>query len=432
MRVFEQQLVIIVASLLISKSFAFVPYRYHHQPSCAHPLSNCCRRSLPSYRAYSLPSSREENNEEYARCGNANESLLILPESIGTEGAKRETSRRSFVTAVVASASAAIITSNPEPSNANADVADSATIPVKKTSLTAKQIFEKSKKKALSGGKAGATASIFQVLGLMWLRTSMNYQYRYGGTLSSSLSELYSEGGVPRLYQGLPFALIQGPLTRFGDTAANVGILALMDSIPELEGLPLPVKTAVGSVCAGVWRIFLMPVDTSKTVLQVEGKDGLGTLVENVKENGIAPLYRGAIASASASAVGNFPWFTTYNYLDDVLPVVQASGGSGGELEANLILLKLARSAFLGLSASCASDVCSNSLRVLKTTKQTAGLKDNGEEYSYRDTLNIVLEKDGWSGLFGRGLQTRLLTNALQGAVFSVLWRYFQEVQAIQ
>ncbi len=262
----------------------------------------------------------------------------------------------------------------------------------------------------------------------------MNYQYRYGGTLSSSLSTLYNEGGVGRLYQGLPFALIQGPLTRFGDTAANIGILALIDSIPELDGMPLPLKTACGSICAGLWRIVLMPVDTSKTVLQVEGKEGLGTLVENVKENGIAPLYRGAVASAGATAVGHFPWFLTYNFLNDALPVVQAAATGGvddgtGAVATNLILMKLARSAFLGLSASCVSDVCSNSLRVLKTTKQTAGLKEDGEEYSYRDTVSMILEKDGWVGLFGRGLQTRLLTNAIQGAVFSVLWRYFQEVQ---
>ena len=168
-----------------------------------------------------------------------------------------------------------------------------------------------------------------------------------------------------------------------------------------------------------------MPIDTSKTVLQVEGQDGLGNLVENVKENGIAPLYRGALASAAATAVGHFPWFLTYNFLNDVLPVVQ-----GGDGETNLVLMKLARSAFLGLSASCVSDISSNSLRVVKTTKQTAGLKDDGEEYSYRDTLTLILEKDGWLGLFGRGLQTRLLTNAIQGAVFSVLWRYFQETSS--
>lgn len=258
----------------------------------------------------------------------------------------------------------------------------------------------------------------------------MNYQYRYGGTLSSSLSSLYTEGGIPRLYQGLPFALIQGPLTRFGDTAANIGILAFLESIPELQGMPLPLKTACGSICAGLWRIVLMPVDTSKTVMQVEGKEGLEMLVENVKENGVSPLYRGAFASAAATAVGHFPWFLTYNFLNDILPVVQATSGGGGEVEANIILLKLARSAFLGLSASCVSDVCSNSLRVLKTTKQTAGLKEDGEEFSYRETASLILDTDGWQGLFGRGLQTRLLTNAIQGAVFSVLWRYFQEVSS--
>ena len=82
-------------------------------------------------------------------------------------------------------------------------------------------ILQKATKKALGGGKAGASAAVVQVSLLMWLRTAMNYQYRYGGDLISSLKKLYSEGGIPRFYQGLPFAIIQGPLTRFGDTAAN-------------------------------------------------------------------------------------------------------------------------------------------------------------------------------------------------------------------
>lgn len=129
-------------------------------------------------------------------------------------------------------------------------------------------IFQKASKKALGGGKAGASAAVVQVLSLMWLRTSMNRQYRYGGDLLSSLKTLWAEGGIGRLYQGLPFALIQGPLTRFGDTAANVGILALLDSIPETRTLPLPIKTAIGSISAGTWRIILMPIDASKTAMQ--------------------------------------------------------------------------------------------------------------------------------------------------------------------
>lgn len=35
-----------------------------------------------------------------------------------------------------------------------------------------------------------------------------------------------------RYYNGLLPALIQGPIARFGDTAANVGILALLSSNP--------------------------------------------------------------------------------------------------------------------------------------------------------------------------------------------------------
>lgn len=74
------------------------------------------------------------------------------------------------------------------------------------------------------------------------------------------------------------------------------------------------------------------------------------------------------------------------------------------------------------------SDCVSNSLRVIKTTKQTAGLGDGKEtaEISYQDAISLVLETDGVAGLFVRGLQTRLLTNAIQGGLFSVLWKYFQ------
>jgi len=309
-------------------------------------------------------------------------------------------------------------------------------------------ILKKASKRALGGGKAGASAAVIQVLSLMWLRTSMNRQYRYGGDLASSLKELWKEGGIPRLYQGLPFALVQGPLTRFGDTAANVGILALLESIPETQTLPLPVKTALGSISAGLWRIFLMPIDSSKTAMQVEGEDGLKELLALVKQDGPSVFYNGAVAQAAATAAGHFPWFLTYNYVDQLLPAVSASDD---------LLLSLGRSALLGLCASSVSDVTSNSLRVIKTTKQTARLgggatseygnddnagkqkttptttttsdvkKDNDNDFSYAEIVQMIIEKDGLAGLFGRGLQTRLLTNALQGALFSVLFKYFQQ-----
>jgi hypothetical protein len=33
----------------------------------------------------------------------------------------------------------------------------------------------------------------------------------------------------------------------------------------------------------------------------------------------------------------------------------------------------------------------------------------------------------GYAGLFGRGLQTRILANGMQGIMFSVLWKYFEK-----
>merc|ERR1719265_1714521 len=284
-------------------------------------------------------------------------------------------------------------------------------------------ILQKASTKALGGGKAGATAAVVQVTTLMWLRTAMNYQYRYGGDLGGALKTLTKEGGIGRLYQGLPFALIQGPLSRFGDTATNVGVLALFDAIPAAAGVPGPIRTAAASASAGLFRIFCTPLDTAKTAMQVEGSEGLSRLVERVGSQGPAPLYQGAIASAVATIAGNYPWFLTYNTLDGVLPPVTKDE----------LLLYLLRSAFLGLSASCVSDTVSNSLRVIKTTQQTAALgesggkdRDDSKGISILEALQIVLDTDGIKGLFGRGLQTRLLTNAIQGSLFSVLWRYFQ------
>lgn len=42
-----------------------------------------------------------------------------------------------------------------------------------------------------------------------------------------------------------------------------------------------------------------------------------------------------------------------------------------------------------------------------------------------------VIAKDGVIGLFGRGLGTKLITNGIQGILFSVLWRLGQVRQCI-
>lgn len=57
---------------------------------------------------------------------------------------------------------------------------------------------------------------------------------------------------------------MQGPLSRFGDTAANTGILTLLDNLEATQNINVGFKTVAASVAAGAFRIFLMPIDTVK------------------------------------------------------------------------------------------------------------------------------------------------------------------------
>ena len=43
-----------------------------------------------------------------------------------------------------------------------------------------------------------------------------------------------------------------------------------------------------------------------------------------------------------------------------------------------------------------------------------------------------IVEKEGLQGLFFRGLGTKLITNGIQGIMFSVLWRLGQDYMAKQ
>lgn len=76
----------------------------------------------------------------------------------------------------------------------------------------------------------------------------MNYQYRHGSSLTVATKTLYAEGGIRRFYQGTGWALIQGPVSRFGDTAANAGILALLQSNGYLSQLPTLIQTIFASL----------------------------------------------------------------------------------------------------------------------------------------------------------------------------------------
>lgn len=64
-------------------------------------------------------------------------------------------------------------------------------------------------------------------------------------------------------------ACVQGPLCRFGDTAANAGVLSVLNELDATRGLPVGIKTAAASLAAGAWRMLLLPLDATKTMMQV-------------------------------------------------------------------------------------------------------------------------------------------------------------------
>jgi hypothetical protein len=148
-----------------------------------------------------------------------------------------------------------------------------------------------------------------QVVTLMWMHTVLNYQYKHGTALHQSVRILWSQGGVPRFYRGVGFALTLAPATRFVDTAANGGILAFLDTLDTTEAWPLWVKTACGSTTAGVARFVLLPLDVAKTVLQVEGRGGWPLLKSKLKAKGFSSLFHGGGAACGASVISHYPWF---------------------------------------------------------------------------------------------------------------------------
>lgn len=266
-----------------------------------------------------------------------------------------------------------------------------------------RDIIEKSLNRAVNGGTAGFMAMTGNVVSMMWLRTIINHQYRNGGTFTNTTKTLYGEGGVLRFYRGLPFALINAPLSRFGDTAMNT----LVNTALENTGYSVAEKTFLGSCGAGLWRICIMPIDTFKSSLQVNGKTGIPILRERIAKNGLITLYNGAGASAVSTVAGHFPWFFTYNYLNKLFPRENYKES----------YYKVLRSAIIGFCSSSVSDLVSNTFRVIKVNRQVQSGND-----SYLKLVSSIIKKESVLGLMTRGLKVKIITNGIQGMVFTILF----------
>ncbi|KAL3768910.1 hypothetical protein ACHAW5_008825 [Stephanodiscus triporus] len=271
-------------------------------------------------------------------------------------------------------------------------------------------VFRKALDRAVGGGLPGAIAGIVQVLSMMWVRTVINYQYRYGSSFTEALATLYGMGGIPRLYSGVSFALVQAPLSRFVSTAANDGVGELLKDLDWGPGR----EVIVASFVVGFFRVMLMPIDTCKTVLQIEHRRGLARLLSKVRAGKVHVLYSGALANAASSFIGHYPWFYAYNLL------------SRNASLARIVPWTTGRNALIGFVSSVASDTVANFMRVIKTSKQALG-STMSSSTTYAETVGVILAGDGWMGLFGRGLKTRILGNALQSILFTVIWRGLSE-----
>ena len=118
------------------------------------------------------------------------------------------------------------------------------------------------------------------------------------------------------------------------------------------------------------------------------------------------------MASYSATVIGHFPWFYTYNILQEKVPYKNSENN----------FFTFLRSGTIGFCSSASSDIISNSVRVMKIGKQT------GENKTYYKVAKEIIEKENVIGLFTRGLKTKLLINGIQGFIFVVIFDKFKSL----
>ena len=152
-----------------------------------------------------------------------------------------------------------------------------------------------------------------------------------------------------------------------------------------------------------------MPIDTFKSNLQIHGKEGVATVVNKVKTSGPRVLWHGSLASVGGSLLGHYPWFFTYNVLQENVP----------KYNGNLDYL---RSMCIGFCSGTVSDTISNSVRVIKINRQT-----ESAPISYKESIARIIKSDGVLGLMTRGLKTKILINGIQSSIFVLVYDHINK-----
>ena len=96
-----------------------------------------------------------------------------------------------------------------------------------------------------------------------------------------------------------------------------------MNAFPIKSNLPVGIQTVVASIAAAAFRVVLMPIDTVKTTMQAEGRDGMRNLLSKINSHGIHVFSYGSTAAAVSTLVRHNPWFIIYNFMSSNLPGLQ-------------------------------------------------------------------------------------------------------------
>lgn len=146
----------------------------------------------------------------------------------------------------------------------------------------------------------------------------------------------------------------------------------------------------------------------------MEGPKASTLLWQKFQIHGPGAFFEGIAASLTATFVSHLLWFGVHNQLQAEIPKFNWEHRLWGDV---------CRNGLIGFCSSVTTDVGSNSIRVLKTAKQTAR-----ESITYGEVVRRIVATDGIQGIFLRGLGTRVLVNGVQGFLFSILWKGIQEV----
>lgn len=240
---------------------------------------------------------------------------------------------------------------------------------------------------------------------LMWLNTVTNNQYVHGTKAGDTFKALYRQGGLARFYNGFATTLIHGCVARFGDIYAH-------SIVKENSNNCSIVNTLQSATLASGIRGLITPIETLKVMRQVDNSRDckITRLYRKARQHGPSTLWNGSGAVFTSNFVGYVPWFYTYDVLNNLVRKFEDP------------CHQIIRNGSIGFVASVVSDVVSNSVRVLKTLKQTDALNR-----SYITIVkNALHEKDSTCILF-RGLSTRICTNGVQSVLFTVLWNLFDK-----